>query len=174
MLPWDGTPESLCSKTHGSLENTSPTRAPAISESKPLMRLHLHSTEAAGVQIESTAGLQELHGFEACSHTHVGASGGSVVKHPPAMWETIYDSGDAGSIPGSGRFPWRREWQPTPVFLPKKPHGQGSLTGYSPWGRRARHGLATKPPHTHIRPSSVPWLYQWRHDPSVCAHQILP
>ena len=27
--------------------------------------------------------------------------------------------------------PWRREWQPTPVFLPKKFHGQRSLTGYS-------------------------------------------
>ena len=29
--------------------------------------------------------------------------------------------------------PWRRELQPTPVFLPGKPHGQGSLAGYSPW-----------------------------------------
>ena len=28
------------------------------------------------------------------------------------------------SIPGSGRFPWRRAWQPTPVFLPGKSHGQ--------------------------------------------------
>ena len=29
---------------------------------------------------------------------------------------------------------WRRKWQSTPVFLPGKSHGQGSLTGYSPWG----------------------------------------
>jgi len=29
----------------------------------------------------------------------------------------IGDSGDAGLIPGSGRSPWRRAWQPTPVFL---------------------------------------------------------
>ena len=28
--------------------------------------------------------------------------------------------GDLGSIPGSGRFPWRRKWQPTPVLLPGK------------------------------------------------------
>ena len=27
--------------------------------------------------------------------------------------------------------PWSRKWQPTPVFLPKEPHGQGSLAGYS-------------------------------------------
>ena len=38
-----------------------------------------------------------------------------------------------GSIPGSGRPPpWRRKWQPTPVFLPGKSHGQRSLEGYSP------------------------------------------
>ena len=29
---------------------------------------------------------------------------------------------------------WRREWQPSPVFLPGEPHGQRSLKGYSPWG----------------------------------------
>ena len=30
---------------------------------------------------------------------------------------------------------WRRKWQPTPVLLPGKPHGQRSLVGCSPWGR---------------------------------------
>ena len=30
--------------------------------------------------------------------------------------------------------PWRRKWQPTPVFLPGESHGQKSLAGYSPWG----------------------------------------
>ena len=29
----------------------------------------------------------------------------------------------------------RRQWQPTPVLLPGKSHGQRSLVGYSPWGR---------------------------------------
>ena len=40
---------------------------------------------------------------------------------------------DVGSVPGSGRSPWRRRWQPTPVFLPGKSHGQRSLAGYSSW-----------------------------------------
>ena len=31
-----------------------------------------------------------------------------------------------------GKIPWRRKWQPTPVFLPGEPHGQRSLAGYSP------------------------------------------
>ena len=34
------------------------------------------------------------------------------------------------------KIPGRRKWQPTPVFLPGKFHGQRSLAGYSPWGRK--------------------------------------
>ena len=37
---------------------------------------------------------------------------------------------------------WSRKWQPTPVFLPRKFHGQRSLAVYSPWGRRVRHNWA--------------------------------
>ena len=32
-----------------------------------------------------------------------------------------------------GKIPWRRKWQPTPVFLPGKSYGQRSLAGYSSW-----------------------------------------
>ena len=49
--------------------------------------------------------------------------------------------------PCIGKIPWRRKWQPTPVFLPGKSYGQRSLAGYSPWSARVRHDLATKPPH---------------------------
>ena len=34
------------------------------------------------------------------------------------------------------KIPWRRRWQPNPVFLPEKSHGQRSLAVYSPWGRK--------------------------------------
>ena len=34
------------------------------------------------------------------------------------------------------KIPWRRKWQPTPVFLPGKSLGQRRLVGYSPWGRK--------------------------------------
>ena len=44
-------------------------------------------------------------------------------------------AGDLGSILRSGRFPWRREWLPTLVFLLGEFHGQRSV-GWSPWGRR--------------------------------------
>ena len=51
-----------------------------------------------------------------------------VVKNPPANAE---DTGDAGSIPGFGKIPCKRAWQPTLVFLPGESHGQRSLAGYS-------------------------------------------
>ena len=35
-----------------------------------------------------------------------------------------------------GKIPWRRKWQSTPGLLPGKSHGQRSLVGYSPWGRK--------------------------------------
>jgi len=41
---------------------------------------------------------------------------------------------ETGFNPRVRKVPWRRKWQPTPVFLPGKSHGQKSLTGYSPWG----------------------------------------
>ena len=41
-----------------------------------------------------------------------------------------------GFNPCFRKIPWRRNWQPTPVFLPGKSHGWKSLVGYSPWGRK--------------------------------------
>ena len=45
----------------------------------------------------------------------------------------------------AGKIPWRRKWQPTPVFLPGQSHGRRSLLGLQFRGlRRVRHDLATK------------------------------
>ena len=50
-----------------------------------------------------------------------------------------------GFHPWVRKISWRKKWQPTPVFLPGKSHGQRSLVGYSPWGcKKVRHNLATK------------------------------
>ena len=52
---------------------------------------------------------------------------------------------------------WRRKWHPTLVFLPGKSHGQRSMTGYSPWGRkRVGHDLATK--QQQIQTYTIPVL----------------
>jgi len=61
------------------------------------------------------------------------------------MEEKGKDPGDVGWIPGSGRSPRGGNGKPTPVFLPGESHGQRSLLGYSPWGRKESD--MTK--HTH-------------------------
>ena len=73
--------------------------------------------------------------------TDVTWLGDTVVKNQPAKkkkkrinLQCRRHVGDAGSVLGLGRFPWRRKWQPTPGFLPGESHGQRSLWGYSPWG----------------------------------------
>ena len=43
---------------------------------------------------------------------------------------------DSGFNPWVRKTPWSRKWQPNPVVLPGKFHGQRSLAGYSPWGRK--------------------------------------
>jgi len=45
-------------------------------------------------------------------------------------------------------FFWRRQWQATPVLLPRKSHGWRSLVGYSPWGRH--ESVATERLHFHF------------------------
>ena len=56
-----------------------------------------------------------------------------MVKKLPA---NAGDIRGAGSIPESGKIPWRRAWQATPVFLPGESHGQRTLVGCSPWGHK--------------------------------------
>ena len=48
--------------------------------------------------------------------------------------ESACNAGDPGSILGLGKIPWRREWQPTPVFLPGESHEQRILAGCGTWG----------------------------------------
>ena len=55
----------------------------------------------------------------------MGFPGGSVAE------ESACNLGD-----WVGKIPWRRKWQPTPVFLPGKSRAQRSLVGYSPRGRK--------------------------------------
>ena len=58
--------------------------------------------------------------------------GDPVVKNLPAG---AGDAGDMGLI-RVRKIPCRRKWQPTPVFLPGKCHGQRSPADYSPWGHK--------------------------------------
>ena len=52
---------------------------------------------------------------------------GQTVKNLPSMQDTQVQS---------LKIPWRKEWLPTPAFLPGEFHGQRSLVGYSLRGRK--------------------------------------
>ena len=55
-----------------------------------------------------------------------------------------------GFDPWFRKIPWKRAWQPTPVFLPGESHGQRSLAGYSPWSNR-KSDPTEQPTHTLTR-----------------------
>ena len=52
------------------------------------------------------------------------------------MVKHLLQWGRPGFDPWVGKIPWRRKWQPSTVLLPGKSHGERSLVGYSPWGRK--------------------------------------
>ena len=71
-----------------------------------------------------------------------------LVKNLPAMQET--------RVQFLGwKIPWRRKWQPTPVFLSVESHGQRSLAGgYSPWGCKSRTRLSDQTTNTTLSAES--------------------
>ena len=84
---------------------------------------------------------------------HVGTSGFYFIlflwRYRLSWWlsgkESACQRRKCAFSPWVGKIIWRRIWQPTPVFLPGKPHGQRSLAGYSLWRhKRVRHDLVTQ------------------------------
>ena len=70
-----------------------------------------------------------------------------------------------GFDPWVRKIPWRREWQPTPVFLPGETHGQRTLVGYSPWGCKelnTTEQLTLSPPrwNSSLVMTCLPCLFQ--------------
>ena len=78
-----------------------------------------------------------------------------MVKNLPAMQETRVRS-------LGWKDPGRREWQPTPGFLPGQFHGQRNLAGYSPWGLEKSE--MTEQPSKQESSS----MWQWRGPASFC------
>jgi len=64
-----------------------------------------------------------------------GFPGGSDGKEPACQCRR------PGFAPWVGEIPWRRKWQPTPIFLPGESQGLRSLVGHSPWGCKGRTQL---------------------------------
>ena len=76
-----------------------------------------------------------------------------------------------GFSPWFEKTPWRRKWQPTPVFVPGKSHGQRSLADYSPWGCKESDTTEHTHTHTHTRTRTHVFLY-WQQSNKV--DKIIP
>ena len=72
------------------------------------------------------------------------------------MQETQFD-------PWVGKIPWRRKWQPTPLFLPGESHGGRSLIGYSPRGSK----------ESDMTSFSLSWSFQVFEELAFCFPQQL-
>ena len=77
-------------------------------------------------KISKDQGTPQINFFRV-SWSGMAFPGGSVVKNPPSNARRCRRC-------KVGMMPQRREWQPAPVFLPGKCHGQRSLVGYNPGG----------------------------------------
>ena len=109
-----------------------PTRSPQhlqalVPSCLPFPLLWCHSVREASLTSPYRAAASPLICF---ALWHLSPLVTQTVKNLPA------NAGDVGSMSRLGRFTWRRKWQPIPVFLPGKSHGQRSLIDYSPWGHK--------------------------------------
>ena len=86
--------------------------------------------------------------FEGQPFLFWGFPGGASGKEADSQYRRLKR---CGIKPWVGKIPWRRAWTPTPVFLPGESHGQRSLVGYIPWGRR---------PSTHLCLSAASTLLE--------------
>ena len=88
-----------------------------------------------------------------------------MVKNLPAMQETCV--GSQGQ-----EDPLEKEWLSTPVLLPGKSHGQGSLVGYSPWGCKELD--TTELLHFHFHQESLQFLFTFCHKNGViCISEVI-
>ena len=101
------------------------------------MRLEFHELEVCSMEMMLSISLPDIFKqMETSTFEEVNLSlpltsflVAQKVKRLLTVWETWFD-------PWVGKILWRRKWQPTPLLLPGKSHGQRSMVGYSPRGRK--------------------------------------
>ena len=104
--------------------------------------------------------------------TTIGLRGASLLAQ---MVKNLPQCSRVGFSPLVGKIPQRREWLPTPVFLPGKLHGQRGLAGCTPCGRKESDTTEQLTLHFGLRlPVTPSWVIARplaeRHFP-FCSHQ---
>ena len=97
-----------------------PSRPKLLISPRPFLLGRRNHQTCVITDLSSSINSQGLKGFP----------GGSEVK------AVCPQCGRPGFNPWVRKIPWRRKWQPTPVFLPGESRGRRSLVGYGPWGHK--------------------------------------
>ena len=88
--------------------------------------------------------------------------------------ESICKTGDKTLFCRVGKIPWRRAWQPTPVFLPGESHGQRNKVGYSPWGYKDSDSTEATENNTQYAWSVAnPSLWNWDPFPIINTRMLI-
>ena len=118
--------------------------------------------------------------------THIASAGPSITWGPevttgqePACQCRSHER--HGFDPWVGKIPWRRAWQPTPVFLPGESHGQRCWLAYSPWCDKesdmtevTQRAHARTHAHTHTHTLSMQCVRDWDKWENTSSQQRLP
>ena len=99
---------------------------------KPVQEIKLSVWGPKGDYVDSFSPSVSLLPLEAYSVSILGFPGALVVKNCCQCRRHKRPEFN----PWVRKSPWRRSWKPTPVFFPGESHGQRSLAGYHPWGRK--------------------------------------
>ena len=97
----------------------------------------------------------------------MGFPGGSAVKNPAT---NAGAPGDAGLDPWVGKIPRRRKWHPTPRFSPGESHGQRSLVGCGPRGRKEPDMTEHMHTHSWAAPLGPPLYPGWNQRPCISSN----
>ena len=97
-----------------------------ISGSFPMSQLFASGSQSVGASASASVTSSELLTPQLHRRASLVAQ---MVKNLPACRRPRFDH-------WLRKIPWRREWLPTPVFLPGEFLGQRNLVGYSPWGHK--------------------------------------
>ena len=77
----------------------------------------------------SASRISYMFSYELAAYRNL--DGSDPANHYPSHFVWLHTNSPGGLNPRVGKIPWKREWQPIPVFLPGEFHGQRSLAGYS-------------------------------------------
>ena len=103
-------------------------RSPGEGNGKPLQYSHLENSMNRGFWQVTVHGVAESDTVERLSHSHIPGSSSS--KEPICQCRRHKK---LEFNPWVRNIPWKRKWQPTPIYLPGKSHGQRRLVDYSQW-----------------------------------------